>query len=503
MGNTTKITRLLIANRGEIAIRIATTAKKMGIETYMIKTAKEPEAHYLKYADQVIDFRDGDEEIPDFLDLEKIIRKSVEHKIDAIHPGYGFLAENPYFAHRCEDEKILFVGPSPDAIYKMGNKTIARQIARKEGVPMLEGSHGTLKSADEAVKLAKKIGYPVILKAASGGGGRGMRIVNHPDEMAKNYTLACNEAEKAFNDPSMFMEKYVPNPKHIEFQVLGDKHGNLIHLGERECSVQRKHQKLIEEAPSSALNEDLRARMAKEALKIAASVQYYSAGTVEFLLDDKGNFYFMEMNTRIQVEHPVTEIITGIDLIEWQIKIAAGEKLTIQQDKINLNGWAIECRINAEDPQSHFSPSLGTIKKIGFPHGPGIRVDSGVVDNSVVTPYYDSMLAKLITYGANRQETIERMIKALNETKVMGIKTVIPFHKAVMHHPKFKAGTFDTSFIQRDMKQLWHEEPDEELFAAFLATIQYQQEVTWQQNLDVDYTKGKLLSPWVIHKRMK
>jgi acetyl-CoA carboxylase biotin carboxylase subunit len=503
MAKTKQIKRLLIANRGEIAIRIAKTAAAMGIESFMIRTSREPNAHYLTYADKIIDFSDSEEEIPDFLDVEKIIRFAVVEKIEAIHPGYGFLAENPYFAHRCEDEGIIFIGPSPEAIYKMGNKTIARQLARNAGVPLLEGSKGILKSAREAVTLAEKIGYPIILKAAAGGGGRGMRIVNQPDEMERNFNMACAEADKAFNDPSMFMEKYVRNPKHIEFQVLGDKHGNIIHLGERECSVQRKHQKLIEEAPSSALSEVLREKMAEEAVKIASSVSYHSAGTVEFLLDDTGNFYFMEMNTRIQVEHPVTELITGVDLIEWQIRIAAGEKLTLKQQDIRLKGWAMECRINAEDAQSHFSPSLGTIRKIRFPVGEHIRVDSGVVDNSVVTPYYDSMLAKLITSGQTREEAIDRMVDALNESGVLGIKTLIPFHKAVMLHPKFRAGDFNTSFIQEEMKQLWHEDPDEKLFAAFLATIDYQQEKMYHQSLLVDYTKGKQLSPWIINKRMK
>lgn len=503
MSEIRKIKRLLIANRGEIAIRIARTARKMGIESYMIRTAKEPDAHYLKHADKIIDFTGSEDDIPDFLDLEKILEHATKHQIDAIHPGYGFLAENPYFAHRCEDYNILFVGPSPDAIYKMGNKTIAKQLARKEGVPLLEGSKGTLGSTKEAIDLAARIGYPVILKASAGGGGRGMRIVTQEKDLERNFHLASAEAEKAFNDPSMFMEKYVSNPRHIEFQVLGDKHGHLIHLGERECSIQRKHQKLIEEAPSAALSENLRERMAAEAVKIAQSVGYYSAGTVEFLLDDQDNFYFMEMNTRIQVEHPVTELITGVDLIEWQIRIACGEPLTLKQEEIRLQGWAIECRINAEDPQSHFSPSLGTLKKVWFPEGEGIRVDSGVVDGSVVTPYYDSMLAKLITYGKDRAEALERMRQALNDARIMGIKTIIPFHKAVMHHPKFIDGKFTTSFIQNDMTTLWHQDKDEKLFAAFLATADYHQENTWHQNLAVDYTKGKQLSPWIINKRLK
>ncbi len=314
-----KINSILIANRGEIAIRIIKTAKKMGIQTYVIKTAKEPNAIYLNFADYICDFTERFDEIPEFLDVEKLIETAVEYKIDAIHPGYGFLAENPYFAQRCEEEKIEFIGPSADVIYKMGNKTIAKQIARKYKIPLLEGSKGNLTNAEHAIEIANIIGYPVILKAASGGGGRGMRIVENDSQMEKNFRLATNEAEKAFNDPSVFVEKYVRNPKHIEFQVLADKMGNTIHLGERECSVQRKHQKLLEESPSPALTEDLRKRMGDAAIKITQAVKYYSAGTVEFLLDADGGFYFMEMNTRIQVEHPVTEEITGVDLIEQQI----------------------------------------------------------------------------------------------------------------------------------------------------------------------------------------
>lgn len=498
-----KIKRLLIANRGEIAVRICDTARKMGIETYLIKTAKEPLAYYLRFGDKIIDFSEDQDELPEFLDIEKIIMAAKEHKIDAIHPGYGFLAENPYFAQRCIDAEIVFVGPSPDAIYKMGNKTIAKQLAKKKGVPLLEGSQGNVGSYKEALRIVEKIGYPVILKAASGGGGRGMRIVHSEKEMERNFSMAIAEAEKAFNDPAVFIEKYVSNPRHIEFQILGDQHGNIIHLGERECSIQRKHQKLVEEAPSVALDEKLREKMAEQAIKIAASVNYYSAGTVEFLLDDTGDFYFMEMNTRIQVEHPVTELVTGIDLIEWQLRIAAGEKLTMKQTDISLNGWAIECRINAEDPQNHFAPSLGTIRKISFPKGKNIRLDTGVDENSIVTPYYDSMLAKLITTGETRAKALANMLQALNNTKIMGIKTIIPFHKALLHHKKFKKGDFNTSFILVDMKELTHQEPSEKLFAAFLATIDHQQDIMREKTMVVDYDKGKQLSPWIINKRMK
>lgn len=500
---TKNFTKLLIANRGEIAVRISESARKLGIQSYMIRTSKEPDALYLRSADHIIDFSDNQDELPEFLDIERILEAASREQIDAIHPGYGFLAENPYFAQRCEDQGIVFIGPSPDAIYKMGNKTIAKQIARKKKVPLLGGSTGNVSNPHEALQIAEQIGYPVILKAASGGGGRGMRIVNNAKEMERNFTSAVNEAEKAFNDPSVFIERYVRNPRHIEFQVLGDKHGHIIHLGERECSIQRKHQKLIEEAPSPALDPELREKMAAEALKIARAVDYYSTGTIEFLLDDQKNFFFMEMNTRIQVEHPVTELVTGVDLVEWQLRIAAGEKLTLKQEDIRLQGWAIECRINAEDPQSGFAPSLGTIRKISFPKGKHIRVDSGVEDLSVITPYYDSMLAKLITTGDTREKAIHNMLLALGKTRIMGIKTLIPFHKAVMHHKKFIKGTFNTSFILEEMETLWHQEPYEKLFAAYLATLHYQQELQSDKTSVVDYNKGKQLSPWLINKRMK
>ena len=375
-----KIKSLLIANRGEIAIRIAVSAKKLGIKTYGIKTAKEPNAFYLRSIDEIIDFSQDFEELPEFLDIERIIEAAKNQNIQAIHPGYGFLAESPYFAKRCEEENIIFVGPSASTIYKMGNKTIAKQIATKQKVPLLHGSIGNVKDHHEAIEIADKIGYPVILKAAAGGGGRGMRIVDKGSHMEKMFKIAASEAEKAFNDSSLFIEKYVKNPRHIEFQIFGDKFGNYIHLGERECSIQRKHQKLIEESPSSAISDKLREEMGDAAVRIAKAVNYCSAGTVEFLLDADKKYYFMEMNTRIQVEHPVTELVTNTDLIELQILVAQDMKLPFKQEDIILKGWAIECRINAEDVQGGFSPSIGTIQKIVYPRSKNIRIDSGVTD---------------------------------------------------------------------------------------------------------------------------
>lgn len=498
-----KIQSLLVANRGEIAIRIMNTARKMDIKTYAIKTSKEPNALYLSHADEIIDFSESLEEISEFLDIERIIEAAKQHKIDAIHPGYGYLAENPYFAQRCDDEKILFIGPSPDAIYKMGNKTIAKQLARKYKVPLLEGSTGNVSSVAEAIKIAREIGYPVILKAAAGGGGRGMRIVEKASQMEKMFRLASNEAQKAFNDPSVFIEKYVRNPRHIEFQVLADQYGNTIHLGERECSIQRKHQKLIEESPSVALTPKLREKMGEAAVAIAKSVRYYSAGTVEFLLDANQNFFFMEMNTRIQVEHPVTEMVTGLDLIEQQIRIAQGEKLEIMQSDVKLKGWAIECRINAEDVQAGFAPNLGIIEKISFPVGKNIRIDTGIQEGSPITPYFDSMVAKLIVYGENRNKAIANMINALEKFRIRGIKTTIPFHKAVMHNKAFQKGELSTSFIEKELTQLYYQEPDEEMLAACIAALDYAAEVQEQEGSNVDSSLGKNLDPWVLNKRLK
>jgi acetyl-CoA carboxylase biotin carboxylase subunit len=498
-----KIKSLLIANRGEIAVRINETAKRLRIKTFGIKTAKEPNALYLRQVDDVIDFSETTEEIPEFLDIERIIEAAKANHIDSIHPGYGFLAENPYFARRCKEENIIFIGPSDTAIYKMGNKTIAKQIAMRYKVPLLQGSQGNVKNAGEALDIASKIGYPVILKAAAGGGGRGMRIVEKASQLEKMFKLATNEAEKAFNDSSMFIEKYVRNPRHIEFQIVGDKHGNYVHLGERECSIQRKHQKLIEESPSSALNENLRTEMGEAAIKVARAVDYYSAGTVEFLLDDDRNFFFMEMNTRIQVEHPVTEMVSGIDLIELQIRIAQGEPLPFKQNDIKLNGWAIECRINAEDVQAGFSPNLGIIEKISFPKGKNIRIDSGVSDYSVITSYFDSMVAKLIIHAETREKAIQATIAALKKCWIKGIKTTIPFCLKVMNNRKFKKGDFNTSFIEKELDTLYYQEPEDEMLAAYVAAFDYAAQLETDRTTFVDFERGKNISPWVLNKRLK
>jgi acetyl-CoA carboxylase biotin carboxylase subunit len=497
-----EIKRILIANRGEIAIRIMRTAHEMGIECVAIRTDSEPGAMYLDYADALFDLSEETPEIPVFLDVDRLIEIAVSMGCDALHPGYGFLAENAYFAQKCAENKINFIGPSPDAIYKMGNKTVARQIAMANGVPMAMGSPGNIADEDEALKHAAKIGYPVIIKAASGGGGRGMRIVRHPDEMEKMFMLASREAEKAFNDPSVFVEKYIENPKHIEFQILGDKSGNVIHLGERECSIQRKHQKLLEEAPSSALDDDLRKKMGDIAVTVSKAVGYYSAGTVEFLLDSDKNFYFMEMNTRIQVEHPVTEMITGVDLIEQQIRIARGEKLSFKQEDIRLKGWAIECRINAEDVQSGFAPAPGKIEKLSFPDFDFVRVETGVRNGSSIAANFDSMIAKVIVTGKDRNEAIINTKKTLDKVWIQGTKTTLPFFRMLMRNKKFHSGDFTTAFIEKDLVQYHRSSEYEELIAAWLAAKLFADENLQSKNGNVDFEQGKEINPWLLNKRI-
>jgi acetyl-CoA carboxylase biotin carboxylase subunit len=497
-----KIKRILIANRGEIAVRIMKTTHLMKIETVAVKTAIEPNAMYLSSADIIFDNTEDISEIPVFLDIDKLIAIALKTGANAVHPGYGFLAENAYFAQKCIDNDIIFIGPSPDAIYKMGNKTIARKIALAGGIPMAMGSEGNIANEEEAVVTAEKIGYPVIIKAASGGGGRGMRIVRKSEEMDKMFNIATKEAEKAFNDPSVFIEKYIENPKHIEFQILGDTKGNVIHLGERECSIQRKHQKLLEEAPSGALDKKLREKMGNMAVQIAKAVNYHSAGTVEFLLDSDKNFYFMEMNTRIQVEHPVTEIITGIDLIEQQINIANGDELKLKQKDIKLTGWAIECRINAEDVQAAFAPDPGKIENFIMPSDPCVRVDTGVQTGSSIVASYDSMIAKLIVKGKDRREAIKHTKMALDKVWIKGTKTTLPFFRMLMRHPKFQDGTFTTAFIEKDLNKYYLNSEYEEMLAAWLATKLFVEENLNDDSINIDFKHGKEMSPWLLNKRI-
>ncbi|HOO99764.1 MAG TPA: acetyl-CoA carboxylase biotin carboxylase subunit [Bacteroidales bacterium] len=497
-----KIKKILIANRGEIAIRIMKTARKLKILTVAVRTSAEPNAMYLSHADEIFDNTESESEIPVFLDIEKLISIALQTSSDALHPGYGFLAENAYFAQKCLDNGIIFIGPSPDAIYKMGNKTIARKLALRSGIPMATGSEGNIANSEEAVSIAEKIGYPVIIKAASGGGGRGMRIVRKAEEMEKMFTIASKEAEKAFNDPSVFIEKYIENPKHIEFQILGDKHGNIIHLGERECSIQRKHQKLLEEAPSCALDKLLRKKMGQMAVRIAKAVDYFSAGTVEFLLDSDRNFYFMEMNTRIQVEHPVTEVITGIDLIEQQIKIANGEELVIRQDDVKLKGWAIECRINAEDVQAGFAPDPGKIEKLNLPSDKYVRIDTGIQEGSSIVSSYDSLIAKLIVSGKDRKEAIKNCKMALDKVWIKGTKTTLPFFRLLVRNQKFQEGSFTTAFIEKDLDRYYYNSEYEEMLAAWLTTKLFVEENLQEKNTGSDDGMKEEMSPWLLNKRI-
>jgi acetyl-CoA carboxylase biotin carboxylase subunit len=441
------IQKVLIANRGEIALRVIRACRELGIKTLAVYSEADVQSLHVQLADEAICIG-GPKSSDSYLRADRIISAAEIADVDAIHPGYGFLSENAKFAEQCESCNIKFIGPKSKSIRIMGDKAIAKDTVRKAGVPTVPGSDGPVESEAEAVKVARKIGYPVIIKAVAGGGGRGMRIAHNDVSFAKEYHVARNEAEKAFGNGAVYIEKYIQNPRHIEFQILADSHGKVLHLGERDCSVQRRHQKLIEEAPSPFLTADLRKKMGKAAVRAAESAEYQNAGTIEFLVDPKGNFYFIEMNTRIQVEHPVTEEVTGIDLIKQQIRVANGEKLDLDQGDITWTKHAIECRINAEDPARNFSPSPGTISLYYAPGGHGVRVDSHVYSGYTIPPYYDSMIGKLICYGGTRKIALQRSYRALSEYLVRGIKTTIPLHKAIMADPTFIEGKATTAYME-------------------------------------------------------
>ncbi len=439
--------KILIANRGEIALRIVRACRELGIKTLAVYSEADVESLHVQLADEAICIGPAPSN-QSYLKADRIISAAEIADVDAIHPGYGFLSENEDFAEQCEKCNIKFIGPKSRSIRLMGDKSTAKDTVRKAGVPIVPGSDGPIDSEAEAVKIARKIGYPVIIKAVAGGGGRGMRIAHNDVSFAKEFHVARNEAEKAFGDGRVYIEKYIQNPRHIEFQIMADSHGKTVHLGERDCSVQRRHQKLIEESPSPFLTPALRKAMGKAAVKAAESCDYESAGTIEFLVDDKGGFYFIEMNTRIQVEHPVTEETTGIDLVKQQILVAMGEKLPWDQSDIEFSGHAIECRINAEDPARNFTPSPGTIDLYYAPGGHGVRVDSHVYGGYTIPPYYDSMIAKLIAFGGTRREAIGRMHRALGEYIIRGIKTTIPLHRAIFTDPVFCEGKATTAYVQ-------------------------------------------------------
>ncbi|MDQ3221761.1 MAG: acetyl-CoA carboxylase biotin carboxylase subunit [Acidobacteriota bacterium] len=443
---TREIRKILIANRGEIACRIIWTCKEMGIKTVAVHSVADKDALHIRYADEAVCIG-APPSAQSYLNIPSIISAAEITNVDAIHPGYGFLAESETFAKVCEDCNIKFIGPTPDVIGMMGDKVEARRTMLAAGVPILPGSPDPIESADEAVRLAKEIGFPIIIKAAAGGGGRGMRIVRSEDELATNLETAQAEALAAFKNGSVYIERYIERPRHIEIQVLADEHGNCVHLGERECTIQRRHQKLLEEAPSIAITPEQREKMGAVAVKACKEIGYSSAGTFEFLLDEDGSFYFMEMNTRIQVEHPVTEMVTLADIVRNQIRIASGENLQYKQEDVQIVGHSIECRINAEDPKT-FVPSPGRITAFNIPGGPGVRVDTAVYPGYVVPPYYDSMIAKLIVHARTRELAISRMQRALDMMVVEGIKTTIPLHKQIMADERFQKGDFSTKFME-------------------------------------------------------
>jgi acetyl-CoA carboxylase biotin carboxylase subunit len=441
------IQKILIANRGEIALRIIRACRELGIKTLAVYSEADVQSILVQLADEAICIG-GPRSADSYMRADRIISAAEIADVDAIHPGYGFLSENSKFAEQCESCNIRFIGPKSQTIRIMGDKAVAKQTVRKVGVPTVPGSEGPVDSEAEAVKVARKIGYPIIIKAVAGGGGRGMRIAHNDVSFAKEFHVARAEAEKAFNNGSVYIEKFIQNPRHIEFQILADGHGHVVHLGERDCSVQRRHQKLIEESPSPFLSADLRKKMGKMAVRAAEAAEYENAGTIEFIVDSKGQFYFIEMNTRVQVEHPVTEEVTGIDIIKEQIWIAAGEKLHFDQKDIEFRGHAIECRINAEDPARNFIPSPGTIGLYYAPGGHGVRVDSHAYSGYTIPPYYDSMIGKLIAYGDNRKMALERMYRALSEYLIRGIETTIPLHKAILSDPMFIAGKATTGYLE-------------------------------------------------------
>lgn len=442
-----KITKILVANRGEIAIRVMKTAKKMGIKTVAVFSTADRNALHVKYADEAVCIGEAASS-QSYLRGDKIIEVCKELGVDAVHPGYGFLSENSAFAEECEKNNIIFIGPKSKAIEMMGSKLAAKEAVMKYDIPMVPGVDHAIIDVEEAKRTAQQVGFPILIKASAGGGGKGMRIVEKEEDFESQMERAISEATNAFGDGSVFIEKYVTKPRHIEIQIMADSHGNVLYVFERECSIQRRHQKVVEEAPSSILTPEMRKKMGEAAVKVARACDYLGAGTVEFLLDDKHNFYFLEMNTRLQVEHPVTEMVSGLDLVELQIKVARGEALEIKQEDLVIHGHAMELRVYAEDPMNDFLPNVGNLSTYKLPEGEGIRVDNGIEEGMDVPIYYDPMLSKLVTYGKTREESIELMIKAIYNYHVEGVATTLPFGKFVMEHEAFRSGDFDTGFVK-------------------------------------------------------
>ena len=490
--------KILVANRGEIAVRILRACKEMGITSATIYSDADKTALHTRYADEVY-YIGKAPATESYLRIAKIIEIAKRAKVDAIHPGYGFLAENTEFARECEKNNIIFIGPNSKAIELLGDKIASKKTMTKAGIPVIPGGEDEVKEGrdEEAIGIAQEIGFPVLIKAAGGGGGKGMRVVRDKSELAGAIKQARNEAKSAFGNPAVFIEKFLESPRHIEFQILADNYGNVIHLGERECSVQRRHQKLIEESPSPIMTDEMRKKMGNAAVQAVKVSNYTNAGTVEFMVDKDRNFYFLEMNTRLQVEHPVTELVTGIDIVKEQLKIASGEKLVLKQNDIELNGSAIECRISAEDPENNFVPSTGKITELIEPGGPGVRVESGIYEGFEVPIFYDPLIAKLLVWAPTRKEAISRMKRALHEYQIRGIKTSIPFHLLVMENEKFIKGNYNTTFIDKVVGKIEYRKKNHEV-AAIAAVIgrtlkEYQTAVIKKKKSEI--------SPWKIAAR--
>jgi propionyl-CoA carboxylase alpha chain len=494
-----KIHKILVANRGEIALRVMRSAREMGIKTVAVYSEADRRSLHVRYADEAVCIGPAPS-AESYLRMDKIIEACRLTGADAVHPGYGFLSENATFARQVQEAGIRFIGPSPESIEVMGSKLAAKAAAARYNIPMVPGTPAAIADLEEARLVCRQIGYPVLIKASAGGGGKGMRVIGQESDLEEGMQRAISEATSAFGDGSVFIEKYITSPRHIEIQVLGDQHGNLVYLFERECSIQRRHQKVIEEAPSALLTPEIRAAMGNSAVDVARACGYYGAGTVEFIVDEEKNYYFLEMNTRLQVEHPVTEMITGVDLVKEQIKIAAGEELGFRQEDLTITGHAIEVRVYAEDPRNNFLPDIGQLQTYRRPQGPGIRVDDGFEEGMDIPIYYDPMLAKLIAYGKDRAEAIERMKRAIDEYDITGPETTLSFCRFVMEHEAFRSGNFDTNFISRyytpDSQERSASE-EEMNIAAALAVIM-SQKITPQPAMQLPAAQG---SKWKVTRR--
>ncbi len=496
-----KFTKILIANRGEIALRIMRTAREMGIKTVAVYSDADRESLQVRYADEAV-FIGPAPSAQSYLVIDKIIDAALKTGAQAIHPGYGFLSENASFARAVKTAGLVLIGPSPEAMDLMGNKLTAKAAAKEYNIPMVPGTDYAITDIKAAKKVAKEVGFPILIKAAAGGGGKGMRIVEEESQFEEMLNRAVGEAQSAFGDSAVFIERYVKSPRHIEVQVLGDQHGNIVYLFERECSVQRRHQKVVEEAPSSLLTPALRKEMGECAVRVAKACNYTGAGTVEFLMDDQLNFYFLEMNTRLQVEHPVTELITGVDLVKEQILVAEGKPLSFKQEDLKINGHAMEVRVYAEDPCNDFLPDIGKLVRYVRPQGPGVRVDDGFEEGMVIPIYYDPMIAKLITWGENREQSIQRMIRAIDEYIIVGCETTLPFGKFVMQHEAFMSGNFDTHFVKHFFTpdKLTATINHEEAEAAAVVAYFLQHEGNNSTQVAVDATNKRMGSAWRLNR---